>query len=52
MSHFVSMFLLVIAVALTICFGVAAWHLTDQKDTDITGQISRQSDGWRGLPTR
>jgi hypothetical protein len=51
-SQFVSVFLLVTAVVLTVCFGVAAWRLSDQRDTDITGQIPHQSFGWRGSPTR
>ena len=46
-SQFVSMLLLVIAVVLTVCFGVAAWRLSDQSDTDITGQIPHQSYGWK-----
>ncbi|MDA9517786.1 hypothetical protein XI04_32790 [Bradyrhizobium sp. CCBAU 11430] len=51
-SHFLSMLLLTAAVILTVCFGVAAWRLSDGKDVDITGQTSRQFDGWKGSPTR
>jgi len=51
-SQFVSMLLLVTAVVLTVCFGVAAWRLSDQRDIDITGQIPHQSHGWRGAPTQ
>lgn len=51
-SQFLSMLLLVAAVFLTVCFGVAAWRLSDEKDLDVTGQIARQSHGWKALPTR
>jgi hypothetical protein len=51
-SQFLSMLLLVAAVFLTVCFGVAAWRLSDEKDLDVTGQIARQSYGWRAPPTR
>ena len=51
-SQFLSMLLLTTAVVLTVCFGVAAWRLSDGKDIDITGQIPRQSYGWRGPPGR
>jgi hypothetical protein len=46
------MLLLTTAVVLTVCFGVAAWRLSDEKDIDITGQIARQSYGWKGAPAR
>jgi hypothetical protein len=51
-SQFLSMLLLTTAVVLTVCFGVAAWRLSDEKDIDITGQIARQSYGWKGAPAR
>ncbi|OPY95568.1 hypothetical protein A5906_06110 [Bradyrhizobium sacchari] len=51
-SQFLSMLLLVAAVVLTVCFGVAAWRLSDEKDLDVTGQIARQSYGWKAAPTR
>ncbi|SFN02809.1 hypothetical protein SAMN05216573_10791 [Bradyrhizobium sp. Rc3b] len=51
-SQFLSMLLLATAVVLTVCFGVAAWRLSDEKDVDITGQIPRHSYGWKGSPTR
>jgi len=51
-SQFVSMLLLTTAVVLTVCFGVAAWRLSDEKDLDITSQIPRQTYGWKGSPTR
>ncbi|MGX1322893.1 hypothetical protein AB7M17_006346 [Bradyrhizobium sp. USDA 377] len=51
-SQFLSMLLLVAAVVLTVCFGVAAWRLSDEKDLDVTGQIARQSYGWKASPTR
>ncbi|MDA9448872.1 hypothetical protein CO683_23750 [Bradyrhizobium ottawaense] len=51
-SQFLSMLLLTTAVVLTVCFGVAAWRLSDEKDTDITGQIARQSYGWKAAPAR
>lgn len=47
MSQFLSTLLLVAAVVLTVCFGVAAWRLSDEKDIDVTGQIPRQSYGWK-----
>jgi len=46
-SQFLSTLLLVAAVVLTVCFGVAAWRLSDEKDIDVTGQIPRQSYGWK-----
>lgn len=51
-SHFLSVFLLVAAVVLTVCFGVAAWRLSDERDVDITGQIPHQSYGWKPTPNR
>ncbi|MCK1716627.1 hypothetical protein [Bradyrhizobium sp. 141] len=47
-----SMLLLTTAVVLTVCFGVAAWRLSDEKDVDITGQIPSPSYGWKGPPAR
>ncbi|GAA0005561.1 hypothetical protein BDS110ZK4_25140 [Bradyrhizobium diazoefficiens] len=46
-SQFLSTLLLVTAVVLTVCFGVAAWRLSDEKDLDVTGRIPRQSYGWK-----
>lgn len=40
MSQFLSMLLMVVAVVLTVRFGVAAWRLSE--GTDITGQIPQQ----------
>lgn len=51
-SQFLSTLLLTTAVVLTVCFGVAAWRLSDEKDVDITGRIPRQSYGWKASPTR
>ena len=51
-SQFLSMLLLTTAVVLTVCFGVAAWRLSDEKDIDITGQIERQWHGGKGAPAR
>lgn len=51
-SQFLSMLLLTTAVVLTVCFGVAAWRLSDEREIDITGQITRQSHGWEGPPSR
>lgn len=45
MSHFLSVLLLVTAAFLTVCFGVAAWRISDDKSADITGQIPHQSYG-------
>ncbi|QOG17901.1 MULTISPECIES: hypothetical protein [Bradyrhizobium] len=52
MSQFLSMLLLVAAVVLTVCFGVAAWRLSDEKELEVTGQIARQTYGWKAPPTR
>lgn len=46
-SHFVSMLLLATALVLTLCFGVAAWRLSADKEADITATISHQEYGWR-----
>lgn len=51
-SHFLSLLMLATALTLTICFGAAAWRLSDEKDVDITGQIPHQSYGWRASPSR
>lgn len=37
MSHFLSVLLLVTAVLLTGCFGVAAWRTPDERGVEITG---------------
>ncbi|WP_167406574.1 hypothetical protein [Bradyrhizobium forestalis] len=50
MSHFVSMLLLATALILTLCFGVAAWRLSADKEADITATISHQEYGWRLRP--
>ncbi|MCP3370760.1 hypothetical protein [Bradyrhizobium cajani] len=47
MSHFVSMLLLAIALILTLCFGVAAWRLSADKEADITATIPHPEYGWR-----
>ena len=52
MNHFVSVLLIATALALTVFFGVAAWRLTEDKSVDITGEISRQSYGWKAMPSR
>lgn len=46
-SHFVSMLLLAIALILTLCFGVAAWRLSADKEADITATIPHPEYGWR-----
>lgn len=51
-SQFLSVLLLGTALMLTVCFGVAAWRLSDEKGADITGQIPHQSYGWKAMPTR
>ncbi|OAF12109.1 hypothetical protein AXW67_21245 [Bradyrhizobium neotropicale] len=51
-SQFLSVLLLAMALMLTVCFGVAAWRLSDEKGADITGQIPHQSYGWRPTPAR
>ncbi|MGY3075823.1 hypothetical protein ACVWZZ_002194 [Bradyrhizobium sp. LM6.10] len=45
MSHFLSVLLLVTTVLLTVCFGVAAWRISDERGLEISGQIPRQSFG-------
>ncbi|WBL82293.1 hypothetical protein I3J27_18345 [Bradyrhizobium xenonodulans] len=50
MSQFVSMLLLVAAVVLTVCFGVAAWRLSADRDADVTATIPHQEYGWRSRP--
>lgn len=50
-SQFLSMLLLTTAVILSVCFGVAAWRLSDDRD-DVTGQIARQSYRWKGTPAK
>ncbi|WGD48524.1 hypothetical protein QA641_22980 [Bradyrhizobium sp. CB1650] len=52
MSQFLSVLMLVTALTLTVCFGVAAWRLSDEKAADITGQIPHPSYGWKSTPTR
>lgn len=49
-SHFVSMLLLATALILTLCFGVAAWRLSADKEAGIAVTISRQEYGWRTRP--
>ncbi|MFK4507053.1 hypothetical protein IQ17_01648 [Bradyrhizobium daqingense] len=51
-GQFLSMLLLTTAVVLTVCFGVAAWRLSGEKDVDITGQIPSQSYGWKAPANR
>lgn len=45
MSHFLSVLLLVTAVFLTVCLGVSAWRISDERGVEITGQIPHQSLG-------
>lgn len=52
MSHFLSVFMLITAVVLTVCLGVAAWRLSDEKDADSTGQIPDQFYGWKTTPKK
>ncbi|UPK40762.1 hypothetical protein IVB18_13700 [Bradyrhizobium sp. 186] len=47
MSQFLSVLLLLTTVFLTVCFGVAAWRISDEGGVEITGQIPRQSYGSR-----
>ncbi|OKO85318.1 hypothetical protein AC629_19385 [Bradyrhizobium sp. NAS80.1] len=49
-SQFLSTLLLVTAVVLTVCFGVAAWRLTDERDIDITGKVPHLTYGWKASP--
>jgi hypothetical protein len=46
-SHFVSMLLLVLALTLTLCFGVAAWRVSAGNDVEITATIPHGEYGWR-----
>ncbi|MEK9281194.1 hypothetical protein MTR72_16490 [Bradyrhizobium sp. ISRA442] len=52
MSQFLSVLLLATALMLTVCFGVAAWRLSDERGLDITGQIPHPSYGWKPMPAR
>ncbi|TYL80838.1 hypothetical protein FXB40_47525 [Bradyrhizobium rifense] len=49
-SQFLSVLLLATAVTLTVCFGVAAWRQSADKDVDITATIPHQEYGWRAKP--
>lgn len=51
-SQFLSVLLLATALMLTVCFGVAAWRLSDERGLDITGQIPHPSYGWKPTPAR
>jgi hypothetical protein len=42
---FIGVLLLMTAVLLTVCFGVAAWRIADEPGVEITGQIPHQSYG-------
>jgi hypothetical protein len=44
------MLLLVSALILTVCFGVAAWRLSAGADVDITATIPHQEYGWKARP--
>ena len=39
MSQFLTVLLLAMALMLALCFGVAAWRLSDGKDSDISGRM-------------
>ena len=43
MSQFLSVLMLAMAVFLTVCFGVAAWRISDENGVDVTGQITQRS---------
>lgn len=49
-SQFLSVLLLVTAVLLTLCFGVAAWRQSAGTDVDITATIPDEETGWRARP--
>jgi hypothetical protein len=49
-SHFLSLLLLVLALTLTLCFGVAAWRLSAGNDVDMVTTIQHQEYGWRARP--
>ena len=51
MSQFLSVLLLVTALTLTLCFGVAAWRQSAGRDADITATIPHQEYGWRARPS-
>jgi hypothetical protein len=42
-SQFLSVLMLAMAVFLTVCFGVAAWRISDENGVDVTGQITQRS---------
>jgi hypothetical protein len=46
-SQFLSMLLLATSLTLTLCFGVAAWRASSDKNADITGTILHQYDARR-----
>jgi len=50
-SQFLSVLLLVTALTLTLCFGVAAWRQSAGRDADITATIPHQEYGWRARPS-
>jgi hypothetical protein len=51
-SQFLSVLLLGTALTLTVCVGVAAWRVSDAKETDITGQIPPPPHIWKPAPAR
>jgi hypothetical protein len=50
-GHFLSILLLATALMLTVCFGVAAWRVSDGNDPDITGRIPYSAYGWKPMST-
>lgn len=49
-SQFLSVLLMVTALTLTLCFGVAAWRQSLSKDVDFTATIPHQENSWRAMP--
>jgi hypothetical protein len=39
--------LIATGLLLTAYFGLLAWRISDDKDADITGQISHHTYGWK-----
>ena len=46
MSHFLSVLFLATALTLTVCIGVAAWRVSEEKAVEVTGQIPHQTNTW------
>lgn len=52
MSHFLSVFMLITAVVPTVCLGVAAWRLSDEKDAEALAKFRTNFMGGKTTPKR